>query len=117
MRAGLRWRLAAVLAAVLVAAGCASSPEDDPEADLRARVQLVRTAVEARDPETARSALNGLRDAVVEHRVNGDIDFDRARAITTAANHVEEHLGELDRLPPAETEEPVEDEANGDAVP
>lgn len=90
-----------VLLATLVLAACGGSPEDDPQADLRARVQAVRAAVEARDPETARSALNGLREAVQEHRRSGELDFEKARAIRTAANHVEEHLGELDKPPDA----------------
>lgn len=109
MTPALRRALAAALLSLLVLSGCTNSPEDDPQTDLRARVELVRSAVEARDPETALSALNGLRDAVVEHRLNGDLEFERAQSIITAANHVEEHLGELDRLPPEE--EPTEPEA------
>jgi hypothetical protein len=92
-----------VLAFLLALVSCGGSPETDPQADLRARVNAVSAAVDARDPETARSALNGLRDAVLEHRLNGEIDFDKAQAITTAANHVEEHLGELDKPPPTPT--------------
>lgn len=113
--------LAAVLAALVVLAACDGSPADDPHADLRARVGAVQAAVDARDAETARSALNGLREALANHRASGEIELERAEEIARAADYVELHLDELEATPTEEaapeeeaTPEPEPEPEDGD---
>jgi hypothetical protein len=85
--------LALALTASLAACGGGTPPlSDDAAARLHAEVTAVRSAVDARDADGARRALDTLRASVAQLRTAGKVTDERAAEILAAAGAVETRL-------------------------